>query len=326
MSRAELAHNDALSEKLRVLLQDPVDGTSAIFIGSDEAAFEGGRTYRCVDGVPVLFNEDESLFSSADALSDAPTTQDRAYRTRSSLKNFVRQRVLPSLTSDRGLERRYEKLRDFAAGKRVLVIGTGDKAAFYREVFSSSLVVTSDVHLQFGADVVCDAHNLPFQGDTFGLVLAAQVLEHTSRPWRVARELMRVTRPSGVIQVEVPFCFPYHGQPYDFYRFSPSGLRFLFDEAEMSDFEVTEGAAAAAAVFNAQLLADRFASRYLRWGAVFAGRLAFGWLKYVDLLPTGSFSRQVTSAKGFAATFRKDGRRRTDREMLDELRALAEER
>jgi len=54
------------------------------------------------------------------------------------------------------------------------------------------------------------------------------VLEHVLDPQRVVSELHRVTCNNGYIYAEVPFMQMVHEGPYDFTRFSHSGLRWLF--------------------------------------------------------------------------------------------------
>jgi hypothetical protein len=302
----------------RESLRDPVDGSVLDTLTDDLATFQGGGQYPCVDGRPILIDEGQSLFSVREIETLAATTQSSSYRDRSSLKNYVRQRMLPSLTWDPLGVQRQANLTARVAGRPVLVIGAGDRAAEYRARFPSSLVVCSDVHFQFDADCVIDAHRIPFSDRTFGLVLAAQVLEHTSRPWVVSREMQRVTQLGGLIHIEVPFEFPYHGAPYDFYRFTPSALRFLFESSELIDLDVTEGRFSAAAVSLAAGVTDTFENRYARQAAVAFSRFAFGWMKYLDAF--GSRHDRFNSPKGVYVTVAVDGTARTEGVMLAEVR------
>lgn len=308
------------SPAVRAALRDPVDGSPLRELAADHASFAGGRRYPCVDARPILIDEASSLFTIADAAALRPLTQDRAYRDRASLKNWVRQRGLPGLTRDPTHARRYAGLAALAAGHPVLVIGAGDKVERYRALFPDSVVVASDVHLQFGADCVIDAHRLPFADRFFGLVLADQVLEHTSRPWHVAAELQRVTRLGGAIHVEVPFNFPFHGVPYDFFRFTPSALRFLFADGAVLDLGVTEGGFSAAAVYLSSGVVGAFAGRRARQAALFATRLTLWWLKYLDTRER-ALARYI-SPKGLYITVRPDGATRDERTMLAEVEHL----
>ena len=204
-----------LSSFLLANLRDPRDGTELDAVQDDPAVlrFRGGESYPLARQSAILISEHSGLFSIEQIQAQAPTTQDAAYRDRASLKNYVRQKVIPSLTRGGENQRLFERLgRDVDEGA-VLVLGAGDKIDFYRRLFPRAEVVATDVHLQFGADLAVDGHAIPFADDCFDLVLADQVLEHTLRPWIVAKEMQRVTRPGGLVFVGVPLCFIHHGQP-----------------------------------------------------------------------------------------------------------------
>ena len=71
------------------------------------------------------------------------------------------------------------------------------------------------------------------------MVLAAQVIEHTMNPWKFCTELQRVTKTGGLLQIEAPQNYPYHAEPYDFFRFTFTGLRSLFPECEVEKSSIT---------------------------------------------------------------------------------------
>ena len=100
--------------------------------------------------------------------------------------------------------------------------------------------VTLDVTPGEGVDVVGDGHALPFADDLFDYVWCNAVLEHVRDPFRVAAEIRRVVRPGGLVFVQVPFLESVHGWPDDYFRFTPNGLRVLFEGME----EVAAGVSA----------------------------------------------------------------------------------
>ncbi|MDZ7648847.1 MAG: hypothetical protein U5K54_17665 [Cytophagales bacterium] len=55
-----------------------------------------------------------------------------------------------------------EKLAEAAKGLPLLIVGAGDKIEYYKRTFHQSDIITSDVHLQFGPDIVFDIHQIPF--------------------------------------------------------------------------------------------------------------------------------------------------------------------
>ncbi len=128
----------------------------------------------------------------------------------------------------------------------------------------------------------------------------------------------RVVCEGGFIHVEVPFTFPVHGAPWDFFRFTPWGLRSLFRKSRLVSFEVAEGNGSGAAVINDALLVNLFRGRKARMAAVAFGRLSLWWMKSLDrMVPAGP--AKVASAKGLAATFQVDGLERTDEELVADV-------
>lgn len=294
----------------------PFNGRHCASFEGDKMRFEDGRDVEVLNGIPVLIDESKSIFRVDDVLKSAPITQDSGYRN-NSLKNRVRKSILPQLSKDFSFEKRYKQLADSVRGQKVLVIGAGSKIKEYNELFSDALVITSDVHLQFSPDIVFDAHQIPFKDETFDLIIAGQVLEHTFRPWEVAKEMQRCVKHNGLLLVEIPFNFPYHSPPYDFFRFTFTGLRSLFPNCELKRYEVSEGQGSAVAVFNSQFLVDLFSNRYLRMVMVFISRFLFGWIKYLDVFRKRTTYRRIYAPMGFSMLFKKDGRRRTDAELLE---------
>ena len=68
---------------------------------------------------------------------------------------------------------------------------------------------------------------LPFK-EVFNAVLCVSVLEHLEEPRRAVQEMRRVLTVRGKIIVSVPFLFPIHNSPNDYWRFTNHGLRNLF--------------------------------------------------------------------------------------------------
>ena len=70
-----------------------------------------------------------------------------------------------------------------------------------------------------------------FEANTFDTVYTSQVLEHVAEPWRALREFQRVLKPGGRLIVQVPFLVGLHEEPYDFFRYTPYGLKKLVEAA-----------------------------------------------------------------------------------------------
>lgn len=72
-----------------------------------------------------------------------------------------------------------------------------------------------------------------------GCLVALSVLEHVEEPWYAPEAMHDAMKPGGLLIVSVPWQFPHHPSPKDLWRFSPDGLRKLF-ESPTEAFEVLD--------------------------------------------------------------------------------------
>jgi SAM-dependent methyltransferase len=289
---------------------------------NDYCIFEDQSKLPILDGIPLLFSKD-SIFNSEDVIHSKKTTQDKEHLDTSTLKNFIRRKLLPSLCEDFTIEKRYDALSQLLPAKsKVLIIGTGEKKAYYKSKFPHCVVITSDVHNEFQPDYIFDGHFIPFADNCFDMVLAAQVIEHTINPWKFCQELQRVVKVGGLLQIEAPQTFPYHAEPYDFFRFTYTGMRSLFSKCEVVKAEITEGNAATVAVTLSNYLINTSSKRLVRSSWLFVTRILFGWLKYLDQLQPLLNRRTVSMPKGYAFTFKKDELERKSVDLLKEFYQL----
>jgi SAM-dependent methyltransferase len=136
------------------------------------------------------------------------------------------------LLSRKGLYR----FLDFAfarikASSSVLNVGAGGEIeALLRERAASQgfQVVSIDIDGKRGPDIVTDVLSTPFAPESFDVVVMAEVLEHLQDPLKAVAHLHSLLRPGGQIIVSVPFMFPIHDRPHDYFRFTRYGLEMMF--------------------------------------------------------------------------------------------------
>ena len=79
-------------------------------------------------------------------------------------------------------------------------------------------------HINEDIDVFFDGKNIPFEKNTFNSVLASEVLEHVPDIDDCLSEIWRVLRPEGKLLISIPFVWPEHELPFDFRRFTLTGI------------------------------------------------------------------------------------------------------
>jgi SAM-dependent methyltransferase len=120
-------------------------------------------------------------------------------------------------------------LRRYATNKRTLDIGSGGSS--YERFFPNRLTV--DIDSERKPEIVADAHSMPFSDEEFEVVLCTEVLEHVLDPFKVEKEIRRVTKQGGILILSTRFVFPLHDTPHDYWRFTKYGLKEIFKEWEI---------------------------------------------------------------------------------------------
>lgn len=78
-----------------------------------------------------------------------------------------------------------------------------------------------------------DAMNMSIPDNSVDNFMAISVLEHIPDPWKAIKEIHRTLKPGGRLLIAVPFIYPFHADPSDFFRYSDKGLAVL-----LKDFKI----------------------------------------------------------------------------------------
>jgi SAM-dependent methyltransferase len=159
---------------------------------------------------------------------------------RNKLENWLR-RFLDLQAGSAWLDLRRELSQ--ARGK-LLDIGCG--AQVFRGLVPPSVsysgIDTVDAKDRFGYEIP-DTHY--FEGDdwgvedgTFDTALCTEVLEHIPEPAGFLSRISRCLRPGGKLILTVPFAARWHFIPFDYWRYTPSGLDKLLAASGFTDVQV----------------------------------------------------------------------------------------
>jgi SAM-dependent methyltransferase len=242
-----------------------------------------GNTYPVIEGIPVLINEDSSVFSFDDFSANKITF----FKKRGRLAEWINQ-IVPSTSHNLVAKQNYKKLTELAlernASPRILVIG-GSIAGQGFEILSENTdleLVETDVSFGPRVTMICDAHDLPFDVCSFDVVIAQAVLEHVADPYRCVSEFYRVLRDDGIIYAETPFIQQVHGGKYDFMRFTYRGHRRLFRNFEEIHAGIIGGPGMALAWTWQYFLRSFAKSARAQTYLAMLGRLTGFYFKYFD--------------------------------------------
>jgi SAM-dependent methyltransferase len=210
-----------------------------------------GTAYPVIAGVPVLINDDNSVFSVSDYIGSTGYWGPSHGRSDDATRGLRRAaRWWFRWLGTRGNSIRHlsaadaiDHVRRHVPCPRVLVVGSGGAS------YSAPGIEVLHTDVAFGphVEVLADAHDLPLADGEFDLVIAIAVLEHVADPQRCVAEIQRILRPNGFVYAVTPFLQPVHMGAYDFTRFTPLGHRRLFRWFDVIDAGVSTGVGSVAA-------------------------------------------------------------------------------
>jgi SAM-dependent methyltransferase len=172
----------------------------------------------------------------------------------------------------------YAHARTFLPGLagRLVDIGAGGRPYEHLVDRSAHYFALEVPGTEFGYDgapsTYFDGWRLPYRTGSLDGILCTEVLEHVENPGDLVDEIWRVLKPGGRCMLTVPWSARYHYVPYDYYRYTPSTLRRLFNQFSRTDV-VPRGTdltviAAKTLVVWARLLSERSGASALGWLAL----------------------------------------------------------
>ncbi len=131
-------------------------------------------------------------------------------------------------------------LRTLTLTGNVLDLG-GDTRSEYRTLIQGNFTITTaNIDEKTKPDLIVDLEqSLPVADGSYDAVLLINVLEHIFNYRDLLAESVRALRPGGTLVIVVPYLFPYHPSPNDYYRFSKVTLEKLLAHVGAKSQQIT---------------------------------------------------------------------------------------
>jgi hypothetical protein len=101
-----------------------------------------------------------------------------------------------------------------------------------KELVAPRELVQIDIDPLTEPDICCDIIEIDkhFDTGTVGAVILMHVLEHVKKFWLVPQKLHSILVPGGLVFIQTPWNFRFHGPRPDCWRISDDGYQALFDQ------------------------------------------------------------------------------------------------
>lgn len=86
-------------------------------------------------------------------------------------------------------------------------------------------------------DILCHANEIPLESETFETIFSTQTIEHVEDHKGLVKEAYRLLKKDGYFILSGPMYWPLHEKPYDFFRFTQYGFKYILEE---QGFEIIE--------------------------------------------------------------------------------------
>ena len=276
-----------------------------------------------INDIPILINENDSIF----AFENFTNNKDNSHNSESLFLKLKKrlQPYFPSLSNNLSSQKNFKLLELLLSKKlnpKILIIGGATITTDTDMIFNSNnTVIESDIYLGPRTQIIIDGHHIPFENETFDLLIYQAVLEHVADPVLCIKEAHRVLKSDGLIFATTPFMQQVHMKQHDFTRFTHLGHRRLFRSFKEIESGVSAGSGVALGwsirYFMRSLTNIKFVRLFLEVISIFL----FFWLKYFDYFISknnGTFD----AASAFYFIGEKSNTTLTDKELIKQFKGI----
>jgi SAM-dependent methyltransferase len=191
-----------------------------------------------------------------------------------------------SNSSKRCIRKLLQDINPDDPNKVVLNLGAGIEKIFISAFSKYKTVIRLGLPTRGKVEIIGDAEELPVTSDSVDAYLSSSVLEHVKNPDKAVAEMFRVVKKGGVVYAEIPFMRAYHMAPWDYQRYTYSGIEALFERHGFQLIEkgICSGPFTSWALFTRDFFVVIMPAGILKK----LTRIFFSWtlhpVKYLDLL------------------------------------------
>ena len=277
-----------------------------------------GKEFPVINNIPIMINERESIFS-IENFGQKYNNKSFKYKNKDSIFKKLILKMTPSISNNLSSKKNFFLLQKLLLKKEkpaILIIGGATITAGTEVIINPrNIVIESDVYFGPRTQIIIDSHNIPYENDTFDLIIFQAVLEHVLDPTKCVREAYRVLKDDGLVFSATPFMQQVHMKQYDFTRFTYLGHRRLFrsfKEIDSGAFAGTGVALAWSIKYFVRSLSNNKNIRIIL--EVFVSFFIF-WLKYIDLFTINN-KGTYDGASGFYFIGKKSDTILNDQELI----------
>ncbi|SRR6266480_1037127 len=128
----------------------------------------------------------------------------------------------------------------YFTGGTLLDLGAGNQP--YRSLFKNSdFYVAIDIDpSNLNLSLVADNTAIPIKCTCIDFVFCTQVLEHVCEPHKLMSEVSRIMKDDALFLLTCPMSWELHEKPYDYFRYTFYGIKYLADKAGLELVESKE--------------------------------------------------------------------------------------
>ena len=125
-----------------------------------------------------------------------------------------------------------EAMKSYSISGEVLDIGSKSiHNAYYKnmDISKDTNITFTDLNEGQGVVTLDVEKKFPFEDNTFDCIISYNLFEHVFNYQNSTTEIQRVLKPGGKFIIAVPFLYHFHADPDDFYRFTDSAIKRIWE-------------------------------------------------------------------------------------------------